>query len=390
MSMIRWSWLLLGIAASMAANAQGIKPAVVSPGPHPVRMQALGARPGMAPIAPQQTMTVWRAGAATCGAEPVPPMRAPNPLPSLSWGTASEAPLRFAFRIDERGRPLGVRQLERRYVASAGDVAPALASALFAPGRPREGCTIDFTAERMQLDQVPVGLAMAYTVFPTAGRPPAALWQRIRPADATCYEPTPALLNRAYPDFTAIDGEEGRPLWSMTGYDIDAGGRPVHVRTVDGSRSALLDAAARRAVEQSRFGKGARHGCLYPYWKIADPMAAPEPPSRDSAAAQSEACKALGEWVRAPRLSYPDNYRRRGIEGWAIVAYDVAPWGALGNVRVIASEPTSDFGDAATAMFAGLSRKPSEAGASGCVERVRYVMAKPGTSRPSEDPATLY
>ncbi|MEN2786275.1 hypothetical protein ABC969_07570 [Sphingomonas qilianensis] len=62
-------------------------------------------------------------------------------------------------------------------------------------------------------------LAIAYTVFPTAGRPPEALWRRIRPADTTCFEPTPALLNRAYPDFAVIMGEEGRPCgawWRTT------------------------------------------------------------------------------------------------------------------------------------------------------------------------------
>ena len=34
----------------------------------------------------------------------------------------------------------------------------------------------------------------------------------------------------------------------------------------------------------------------------------------------------------------------RAIEGWAVIAFDVAPWGGTGNVRVVASEPAADFG----------------------------------------------
>jgi hypothetical protein len=55
------------------------------------------------------------------------------------------------------------------------------------------------------------------------------------------------------------------------------------------------------------------------------------------------------------------------------------------------AEPTSDFGDAARSMFTGLSRTPSKTGASGCMERVRYVMGAPGTSSPADEgPVPLY
>ncbi|MEN2786276.1 TonB family protein [Sphingomonas qilianensis] len=112
---------------------------------------------------------------------------------------------------------------------------------------------------------------------------------------------------------------------------------------------------------------------------------APELPSSDKSSVQPDACKALGEWARELRLTYPANYRRRGIEGGAVVSYDVAPWGAVGNLKVVASEPTSDFGEAATAMLAGAARTSSAIGASGCIDRVRHVMGKPRASLPAED-----
>jgi TonB family protein len=343
------------------------------------------------PGPPQPTLTIWRAGTTRCGGEPVAATQGPSPLPTLGWSGTRDAPLRATFRIDATGRPLGIHREARRFGQDMGDMLPALAAARFATGVARNACSIVFTPDQLPVDDVPLAIAMAYTLFPTGSPAPEGLWRRIRPADTSCFEPAPAQLNRAYPDFTTIAGQRGRPLWSMVGYDIDADGKPVRIHTVSGSRSNALDAASRRAVKQSRFGKGARHGCLYPYWRIADPLPAPEPPARESMPAQPEACKALGAWVRAPRLVYPDEYRRRGIEGWAILSYDVAPWGALGNIKVIAAEPTADFGEAALNMFTGLSRNPSGTGASGCVERVRYVMGKPGMSLPAETgPSPLY
>ena len=393
MSVTRWSWVPLGIAGSVVAGAQGIKPSV-PPSPPPVMQSQTPDYPGIhaaVPGAAQSTMTIWRAGSAMCGEQPVVVTQAPNPLPTLSWGGMKQAPVRVMFRIDTTGRPLGIAREEQRFGQSTGDLLPALAAARFATGMIRNDCSIAFTPDQVPLDEVPAEIAMAYTVFPTGARAPEALWRRIRPTDTTCFDPTPALLNRAFPDFTTIAGKPGQPLWSMVGYDIDADGKPVRVHSLAGSRSPLLDAASRQAVEQSRFGKGARRGCLYPYWKIADPMAAPEPPARGSMPAQPAACQTLGEWTRAPRLIYPNDYRRRGIEGWAIVSYDVAPWGALGNVKVLDAEPTSDFGEAAKTMFMGLSRKPSETGASGCMDRVRYVMGTPGRPLPAEEaPTPLY
>ena len=62
------------------------------------------------------------------------------------------------------------------------------------------------------------------------------------------------------------------------------------------------------------------------------------------------------------------------IEGWAVVRYDVAPWGALGNISVLKSEPSEDFGKQAVMMLQNAMLAPSTQGMTGCVDRVRYVL----------------
>jgi TonB family protein len=72
-------------------------------------------------------------------------------------------------------------------------------------------------------------------------------------------------------------------------------------------------------------------------------------------------------------LRFPEPYRRRAIEGWAVVTYDVAPWGEINNIQVKASQPSADFGAQAVTVLRSARVKPGP-GAVGCVERVRFVM----------------
>jgi TonB family protein len=164
----------------------------------------------------------------------------------------------------------------------------------------------------------------------------------------------------------------------MSGFDIDRHGRPIHVRTLAGSGAVALDAASRAATTRSRLAPGAHHGCLWPYWKAAATLPAPPVPEEDSVRPQDATCPREHGWARAPVLRYPEPYRRRSIEGWAMVTYDVAPWGETGNVKVLASEPTAEFGEAAKAMIRAATLPTSRAGYVGCVDRVRYVVGKPG------------
>ncbi len=178
------------------------------------------------------------------------------------------------------------------------------------------------------------------------------------------------MLLRAYPDWRGIDGTPGERGWWLGGFDLDPRGRPVRIETLASSGDPALDAAGRKALAASRHVAGRRTGCIYPYRQKAARLPAPPPPDSASFAAAPD-CPA-GAWARAPRLTYPDAWNRRSIEGWAVVQYDVAPWGEVGNVRAIASEPADAFGQQAEAVVRSARRAPSARGASGCIERVSF------------------
>ncbi len=152
------------------------------------------------------------------------------------------------------------------------------------------------------------------------------------------------MLLRAFPDFAKVAGTPGVKDWSLIGFDTDAGGVPVRMRTLHTTGNAALDAAAAKAVGESRFTGGARTDCLYPYWKAAEKLPAPPIPDEEALRPEGSVCASKPEWNSRPVLVFPEPWRRRAIEGWAVVSYDVAPWGAVGNARVLASQPSEDFG----------------------------------------------
>ncbi|OYY90090.1 MAG: hypothetical protein B7Y45_09400 [Sphingomonas sp. 28-66-16] len=364
--------LLSGVATFGSDRAGAQTPAV----PPPI----VSSRPG---VPGQRMMIAWRPGPVTCDGGPIATVAPPAPEPSLGWASnALITPQRFTFGIDARGRPLGIARAVGGQAIYSGDLAPSLAAALFAPGAARTGCSVSFVATAMPLDAAPIDMLIAYSLAPQNGQLPRAAFERILPAGTTCINPPPALRSRAYPDFKALPHPAGRRDWSMTGYDIDRQGRPVRIRIVASTGNAALDRASIVAVSKSRFEPGERTGCRYPYWVAAAPL--PAPPLPDSPGQPDQGnCADEASWQVKPVLAYPDAYRRRGIEGWARIAYDVAPWGAIGNLRVIASEPSADFGAAALQTIRGATKAPSLQGRSNCVTRVRFVMAASDHRNPS-------
>jgi len=343
-------------------------PAVVVPAP-PARPIA----PSAGDNPPRQQLVRWRPGTATCAGGAVQTLQVPDPAMTATYawrGGAISNTATFRFRIAADGRPLGIERAAKNYVAGSEDLAPALAAARFSPGAQR-GCSITFTIDRTDFAEAAVNDVLAFTVFPS-GTVPREAWRRVQPADSTCFSPAPAVLLRAFPDFKTLPTQAGRRQWSMTEFDTSAAGKPVHVRTIGGSGSMALDAAARRAVAGSRFERGARHGCRYPYWQGGGILPAPEMPSEHAFRPAGATCPETLPYVRQPRLVYPQPYLRRRIEGWAIVAFDVAPWGATGNLRVLATEPTAEFGDAALNVVRNATKRTSNTGYVGCVDRVRF------------------
>lgn len=285
----------------------------------------------------------------------------------------------IAFRIDETGRALGItRTSTNQYSASIADIAPVVAAAPFNPGKARFGCTVKYVSRASEIPEASLSAVFEYSIFPSLGRQ-QAVFDRVKPEGSTCFNGAPVVLTRSYPDFSKVPATPGRADWSMTQFDINAAGKPVNLRTVGGTGNNDLDKASRNAVARSQFAKEAKKGCLYPYWRVAGTVAAPDSPDNDAFRPENANCPKEIKWATQNPATYPDRFRKRYIEGWAIIVFDVAPWGSTGNVRIAAAEPAAEFGIAAKQVVEVRKVKDAGQGYTGCVESVRFRMSKPKT-----------
>ena len=328
---------------------------------------------------PSRDLIAWTIGDVTCGGTPVGMTRRVEPFIAQTYfsPSAKPTPRTVTFTIDASGRAMDISDPREGYAPETGDIGPSLAASAFAPGAPHKDCRAIYLPRRMALDSAPLADVRRFAITPNV-RPDREVFRRTFPADTDCFEPGPGVTLRGFPPYRDLPPNPGVIAWSMTGFDIDSTGRPVHLQTVDGTGDAALDRASRKAVADSRFEAKPRHGCVYPYYQNAAVL--PEPTSPDTASLRSAGsnCPAEREWERTPHLVFPAAWNRRKIEGWAILAYDVAPWGATGNIRVLAAEPSAEFGTDATNVIRAATKPKSSSGYTDCVERVRYRIALPG------------
>ncbi len=331
------------------------------------------------PLGPARTRSLltWTPGDVRCDQGDATGHALRRPLAQLYWAPpppsapgSSPGPVPrpgvLRFDIDDTGRPLSIRG-EGQPAPYAPDLAPALAASRFAAGGKRTGCTITYTPRVTPLDQAPVADLIAYTLSPESGPLPQEGWARTRREGNCDTRPVPQPLLRALPDFRKLPATPGVKDWSMVDYEIDAEGQPRHATVTHGTGNKALDQAAITAVEQSRFTAGARTGCRYPYWMAPATIAAPPAPAPGDLTPAGASCARPYPYATAPRLTYPVAYNRRQVEGWAILSFDVAPWGDIGNVKVLAAQPSEDFGThAVQVMRAGASSplRPAAAAAS--------------------------
>ncbi|WP_333571372.1 TonB family protein [Sphingomonas sp.] len=372
--------LLLSLAVP-TASAQELPPPIPGSGqPRPA--------PTLLLIAPT-------AGEARCDDGPVALARREAPFPTGVYGNGNAPlPITLTFQIDPQGRPFGIKRADagewnpKRLYFPEGDVIPAFAASRFAPGA-RNNCTIRFEPQPVAAGEAPPLVAMRYVVAPHTRLPgERTVFRRFHPADTNCIgTDTPRVRLRAYPAFENIAVAPGSWTYAMAAFDINAKGKPVNVRIIGSDGNAALDRASVRAVEQSRFAPEARHGCTYPYYRRSEEtIAAPTPPDKASFRPADARCSD-GEtgWTSMPKLQFPAGFAERRIEGWAIIGYDVAPWGQTGNVRVLAAEPAAAFGEKAREIVMQARQAPSASGRVGCVDIVRFVMPQKGKEPPADD-----
>lgn len=331
-----------------------------------------------------QALLIWQLPEVRCSGEPVHFTQFERPQTQFfgGWQNLGSQAITYHFRIDTTGRAVGIKRDSGEGQYPGQDIGPALAVSRFSSGRPLSDCVISYSLKRVAVDEASQSDLIEYTIFPD-GVVPKTIFEQLKPKDSTCFAAPPAPLLRAFPDFSAISASPGKNDWSMVQFDIDASGKPVRVDMYATSGSKQLDIAAIEAVAKSRFIKGEKKGCLYPYWQRGKALSAPEAPDKNSLKAKDSTCPTELSWESKPIMHYPENFRRRSIEGWAIVAFDVAPWGGTGNVRVLAAEPAADFGDSAAMLISAAKVADAGQGYQNCVEKIRYSMKENAPIVPS-------
>jgi len=371
----------------LAAAAQTATIAV--PPPPPRAPDHLAAPPVIPIPALRPHLVDFDAVAAHCGGRSVTPLSAVAPLTQVvRLGVDLPRSYEMGFTIGNDGRPLGITQ---RIVASGpkgyvqgNDLAPVLSLWRFPAGAAGAVCTMTFTARTLPLDRA--APADVYRVAALRRGSPSEhqmVMQQIYESGDCAGPGRPQMLLRAYIDRRRIPQTPGVPSYAVASFDVDADGVPQQVAIISSDGNHVLEAAARDAVARSRYvGNAPRTRCTLFFGRAAtDPV--PAPPMPPKTAKSEDHCPGPARWVRPLTQQFPEAFRRRAIEGWAIIRYDIAPWGATGAVTVVASEPAAEFGESARMMVAGARVEPSSSGAQGCIMRAHYRMA----DEPVEDTA---
>ena len=336
------------------------------------------------PVPDQSRLIALTSGTVRCGMQVVVPVWREPVVAHGAWvgaaNTSGLSPRTLHFRIDAAGRPLTIRE-ERPdggTYGDAGETEAAFAAWRFAAGAPQGECSVSFTALAYPPDAVPVSIAARYAALPNVGGRGLNVWNTLQPAGSDCREDRPGRLVSVYPDFGEIPEEPGRLAVTFLNFDVAANGRPGRVSVIATSDNAALNRAAVKAIRRWRFVTGkSHHGCGYYFWRGGKPYyELPAAPPIGSFRRGPGTCGPMPEWAHLPPLSnyFPAAFSRRGIEGWAVVRYDVAPWGETGDVEVLASEPADAFGTAAVRLVGSARKEKTARGYVGCVEKVLFKM----------------
>lgn len=317
--------------------------------------------------APPRVWQAWVPPLGPSGVVSGAPAYVPPPPP------ASEV---YGFSIDADGHP---RDLKRR--ASPGGLGAwnteeqvaILAGWRFAPGAAAPGCQVDLTPRSQPLAEAsPAQLFEALANDPR--NPPPALRKALE-ADGDCAAPSrrrPRMV--AYPDTRPFDDKTVDPAWAGLRFDIDAAGVTREVRVVGQHGDPAFARAAARAVAKSRYFSGPARASCYVVFK-AMPKSTDVPRREGPPMPDDEACKITREQLNLPEDKFfPPAYAKRRVGGRALLRFDVAPWGQIGAIEVLESQPTAAFGDAARLLLANARPKPQSTGHHGCVVPIIYAI----------------
>ncbi len=288
----------------------------------------------------------------------------------------------FSFAVAPDGRPLSIRRVaappsEAVYIldpVGESEVQASLASWRF-PAQARSDCLLTVEDRQNPAAEAPTPLlARALALSSRYGQGPALRAALARPGD-DCLTGSPA-RTWVFPDGRLQPPPGGRS-WGAVRYSIDADGRTFDLQVLDASSEAA-GAALRDSLAASTFAPSRpRTGCVAVISRYGDALgeAPPAPPELEAA---NRCGLEVLDRITLGALDYPDAFLDRGIEGWAVIRFDLASWGRIGGVEVVAAEPAAVFGAAAQRIFTGARVTPAFEHAAGCVQRVRFRLPGDG------------
>ena len=329
--------------------------------------------------------------AVRCNGEQVHPIFAPRPKPSaLSSYVLSSRRWRnkasdfdIGFTITKTGRTRAIEKpilTRARAALRESDVAPALATWKFAPTKSERKCILNVKITAKPLDTAaPSDIYRSWALRSTSNaRLRKLLFNKIVPANSNCYKiRRTTLLKQHRPDYQAIKGERSFSVYS---YDIGKNGRTKNIKILESDSNKKFDDAVRSAVSKnvySRQSNPARNGCVGYFSKGVEQFTVtPDAPENNTVQNAKTCTLSNAKWKTIGKKIFPKNFAYRGVNGWAYLRFDVAPWGQISNIRVVNAEPSSKFGDAAKRILRTARLPKSDRGHTGCVKRIDYKLQR--------------
>ena len=377
-------------SARVVSGALVIAAALCSQSPataHAQPQKRLTARLPGASARPVVHLISWKAGQITCDNGAIfSPDVIPTRIPDATSNVPEQLPrVIFSFTLGSEGRALGITASDiaggRRY---GSDLSPALAAARFDHQAGEAACAVTFSQTATPYDEAQLDDLMMQVIHSRRRAVPRDAWQNIVPGD--CFANRKRPLEIHTPDYRKLPKRPGANHWVFVSYDIDAEGKPINLETAGSTGNAAIETASRRAVAASRWiDEDPRTGCWRYDWTAADVITAPKAPPAWQFGEQPEQCEADDRWSKTPVLNYPKAYQRRGIEGWAVLRYDVASWGEIGNVETLAAQPASEFGSYAEGVLTSARYATIEGGLTGCIETVIFKLPQIGAETDGAD-----
>lgn len=328
---------------------------------------------------------------------PAPPVSSGNDEPIVFNGSDPQPALQaksprgytLSFDVLTNGRMTNIRPLATDYPMYNNDFLPAWAAGwtLGAQEKPLTGCKMTWT---VKTDYSPeAARPLMYEAGQLRNITPGL--QVTDPRTPDCKAADRRIKTRAYPDVRASRKTPARPQWVVVRYDVLANGKVKPGGQVRASGDAENLSAIEKALGQRTFHAGEPAAECLTSLAISPATLPVEPGIGELSALNKAPIKGDGDTdeqktcpadMRREAMTftyradyYPAQAKRLGVEGVALLTFDVAPWGQV-RLKSSWSHPLPQFGQAATRMLNQSTFKASDRGLSGCRLLVRFVREK--------------